>query len=130
MLENFLIEGKRDKCWVFCMTFGYRRMSYYELVLTQGTETFLGCHINPSEYFGGVSEVVLIDNLKSGVVRSNFYEPEIQSEYSRMLQHYGSRPVTCRVRRPEEKGEVESGGRSHIPGYKLGQAKVLLWGQV
>lgn len=106
---KFLIEGKWHKCWVFCMTLSYSRMSYYELVLRQDIETFLRCHINAFEYFGGVPEVVLIDNLKSGVVRSNFYEPEIQSEYSRMLQHYGSSPVTCRVRRPEEKGKVESG---------------------
>ena len=91
------------------MTLSYSRMSYYELVLSQDTKNFLKCHINAFEYFGGVPEVIRIDNLKSGVVRSNFYEPEIQSEYSRMLQHYGSSPVTCRVRRPEEKGKVESG---------------------
>ena len=91
---KFLIEGKWRKCWVFCMTLSYSRMSYYELVLNQDTKNFLKCHINAFEYFGGVPEVIRIDNLKSGVVRSNFYEPEIQSEYSRMLQHYGSSPVT------------------------------------
>lgn len=106
---KFLIEGKWHKCWVFCMTLSYSRMSYYELVLRQDTETFLRCHVNAFEYFGGVPEVVLIDNLKSGVVKSNFYEPEIQREYSQMLQHYGLSPVACRVRRPEDKGKVESG---------------------
>lgn len=106
---KFLVDGKLRKCWVFCMTLGYSRLAYYELVLSQDIESFLRCHINAFEYFGGVPEVIRLDNLKSGVVKANFYEPEIQTEYARMLSYYGSSPVPCKVRRPEEKGKVESG---------------------
>ncbi|MCB4205624.1 IS21 family transposase, partial [Deferribacterales bacterium Es71-Z0220] len=46
---------------------------------------------------------------KSGVLKTNFYEPEIQREYAEMLKYYGSSPITCKVRYPQEKGKVESG---------------------
>ena len=105
---KFLVDGKWKKCWIFCMILGFSRLSYYELVLSQDIERFLRSHINAFEYFGGVPEVIRIDNLKSGVVRANFYEPEIQTEYARMLSYYGSSPIPCKVRRPEEKGKVES----------------------
>jgi hypothetical protein len=70
--------------------------------------TFIRCHINAFEYFAGVPSTIKIDNLKSGVLLANFYEPSIQVEYANMLNYYGSVPIACRVKTPEEKGKVES----------------------
>ena len=100
---------KKVKSWIFCMVLSYSRYKYYEIVQHQDVQTFLRCHINAFEYFSGVPQVVKIDNLKSGVLQSNFYEPVIQREYSEMLKYYGSSPVACKVRYPQEKGKVESG---------------------
>lgn len=102
-------KKKNVKCWIFCMVLSYSRYGYYELVQSQDVKTFLKCHINAFNFFKGVPKVVKIDNLKSGVLRSNFYEPEIQREYAEMLKYYGSSPITCKVRYPQEKGKVESG---------------------
>ena len=104
----FNYGGKKVKTWIFCMRLSFSRYDYYELVTSQNIPTFIRCHINAFEYFGGVPEIVKIDNLKSGVLKANFYEPEIQHEYANMLSYYGSSPITCKVRRPEEKGKVES----------------------
>ncbi len=101
-------NGKKVKVWVFCMRLGYSRYDFYELVTDQSVPTFMNCHIHAFEYFGGVPEIVKIDNLKSGVLHANFYEPEFQHEYVSMLLYYGSHPLACRVRKPEEKGKVES----------------------
>jgi len=90
------------------MRLSFSRYDYYELVTSQNVPTFIRCHINASEYFEAVPEIVKINNLKSGVLKANFYEPEIQHEYANMLSYYGSNPITCKVRRPEEKGKVES----------------------
>ena len=100
---------KEVKVWIFCMRLSYSRYDYYELVTDQSIPTFIRCHIKAFEYFGGVCEIVKIDNLKAGVLESNFYEPEIQHEYAAMLSYYGSSPIPCKVRKPEEKGKVESG---------------------
>lgn len=102
-------KGKKRKVWVFCMLLCHSRYAYYELVLDQSTQTFINCHINAFEYFGGVPEVVRIDNLKAAVLKANFYEATFQIEYSNFLRHYGSSPITCRVRRGQDKGKVESG---------------------
>ncbi|KAA0259349.1 IS21 family transposase [Deferribacter autotrophicus] len=100
---------KKVKCWIFCMVLSHSRYKYYEIVRSQDVETFLRCHINAFEYFGGIPRVIKIDNLKSGVLKANFYEPVIQKEYAAMLEYYGSSSFACKVRYPQEKGKVESG---------------------
>jgi transposase len=100
---------RRIKIWVFCMVLSNSRKSYYEFVTRQDIPTFLRCHINAFEYFGGATRVVKLDNLKSGVLQPNFYEPLAQEEYAGMLRYYGSSPFICRVKTPEEKGKIESG---------------------
>jgi transposase len=105
----FICDGKKKKIWVFCMVLAYSRYSYYEFVTDQKVSTFIRCHIHAFESFGGVPRVVRIDNLKAGVFEVNFYEAELQIEYHHFLNHYGCSGVTCRVRRGQEKGKVESG---------------------
>ena len=102
-------DGKKVKVWVFSMILSYSRYAYYEVVTNQKTDTFIGCHINAFEYFRGVPETVLIDNLKAAVLSANFYEPALQQNYSEFLNHYKSAPLTARVRRGQDKGKVESG---------------------
>jgi transposase len=101
--------NKKVKCWIFCMVLSHSRYKYYEIVTSQDVESFLRCHINAFEYFAGAPKLIKIDNLKSGVLESNFYEPVIQREYASMLEYYGSSPFACKVKYPQEKGKVESG---------------------
>lgn len=65
--------GKRRKTWVFNMRLSYSRLDYYEKVHNQRVETFIQCHINAFKYFGGVPEYVKIDNLKTAILKANFY---------------------------------------------------------
>ena len=108
-MGRFERNGKEIKVWVFCMLLSHSRYGYYEVVTDQSIPTFLACHRNGFEYFGGVPQTVKLDNLKAGVLRADFYEPLIQTQYAAFLAHYGSAPITARVRRPEDKGKVESG---------------------
>jgi transposase len=101
--------GKRRKTWVFNMRLSYSRLDYYEKVYDQTVETFIQCHINAFEYFGGVPEVVKIDNLKAAVLEANFYQPVFQEMYKNFAMYYGFDPIPCRVRQPNDKGKVESG---------------------
>lgn len=102
-------EGKMRKSWVFNMRLSYSRFDYYETVFNQKVETFINCHKNAFRKFGGVPQTVKIDNLKSAILQAGFYESIYQNLYKRFADHYGFYPLPCRVRKPQEKGKVESG---------------------
>jgi transposase len=108
-LGKYKKDGKWVKAWVFCMVLSYSRYAYYEIVLDQKVKTFIWCHIHAFEFFRGVPKTVKIDNLKSAVLKANFYEPVIQRQYSEFLTYYKSAPITARIRRGQDKGKVESG---------------------
>jgi len=104
-----LYQGKKRKTWVFNMRLSYSRLDYYEIVYDQRVETFIQCHINAFNYFGGIPQYIKIDNLKAAILKANFYEPIYQELYKNFAYHYGFHPLPCRVRRPNDKGKVESG---------------------
>jgi len=104
-----LYQGKKRKTWVFNMRLSYSRLDYYEVVYDQRVETFIRCHINAFNYFGGIPQYIKIDNLKSAILQANFYEPIYQELYKNFAYHCGFHPLPCRVRRPNDKGKVESG---------------------
>lgn len=91
------------------MRLSYSRLDYYEVVFDQSVETWINCHIKAFTYFGGVPEVIKLDNLKAGVINANFYEPVYQKEYLRLAKHYNTLLHPCRPYQPQEKGKVESG---------------------
>lgn len=102
-------NGKLRKAYVFNMRLSYSRLDYYEVVFDQTCQTWVQCHINAFKYFGGSTKVIKLDNLKAGVIDSNFYEPIYQKEYKRLADHYNVLLSPCRVYQPQEKGKVESG---------------------
>ena len=101
--------GKRRRTWVFNMKLSYSRLDYYEKVYDQRVETFIQCHINAFSYFKGIPEYVRIDNLKAAILEANFYEPIYQKLYKDFAEHYGFKPLPCRIYSPNDKGKVESG---------------------
>ena len=103
------INGKYKKAWVFIMVLGFSRYMFAQIVFEQSVKTFIQCHINALRYFSGVPQIVKIDNLKAGVIDTNFYEPVIQRAYAAFAAHYGFLPQPCRVYTPTDKGKVESG---------------------
>jgi transposase len=102
-------NGKLRKAYIFNMRLSYSRLDYYEVVFDQKIDTWINCHINAYNFFGGVPQIIKLDNLKSGVLNANFYEPVYQKEYQRLAQHYGCWLSACRPYQPQEKGKVESG---------------------
>ena len=114
--------GKRRKTWVFNMRLSYSRLDYFEAVYNQRVETFIACHMNGFHYFGGVPHTVKIDNLKAAVLQANFYEPIYQSLYKSFADHYGFKPIPCRIYTPNDKGKVESGIKYVKTNFFLGRS--------
>ena len=104
-----LSNRRKRKTWVFNMRLSYSRLDYYEKVYDQRVETFIQCHINAFKYFGGIPKYIKIDNLKAAILEANFYEPVYQQLYKNFADQHGFKPIPCRVRRPNDKGKVESG---------------------
>lgn len=107
-MGTFQNHGKPVKVWVFSMILSHSRYAYYGLVTTQKISAFIECHYKAFEYFGGVPKTVKLDNLKSGVITPDFYEPVLQEQYAAFLAYYNCAPIACRVRRPQDKGKIES----------------------
>jgi transposase len=104
-----LKDGRYVRPWFFKMVLSYSRHSYEEAVWSQDVETFIACHQRAFEAFGGVVKLVRLDNLKSGVLKANLYEPELNPLYAAFAKYCGFTPLPCLPRKPEHKGKTESG---------------------
>ncbi len=102
-------DGRFRKTWAFNMKMSYSRKDFYKKVYNQRVETFIECHEEAFRYFEGVPQYVRIDNLKAAILKANFYEPVYQRLYENFASYYGFGIIPCRVRRPNDKGKVESG---------------------
>ncbi len=103
-----LKNGRYVKPWLFVMTLSHSRKSFEKVVWHQDVETFIRCHEEAFSAFGGVTQTVLLDNLKSGVLKAHLYEPELNPLYEEYSKHAGFIPLPCRVATPQHKGKVES----------------------
>lgn len=103
------LSKRERKAWVFVMTLSFSRHQYAEIVFDQRVETWIRLHITAFESFGGVVNRVVIDNLKSGIVKAVVHDPEPQRSYRDFAEHYGFLISPCRPRTPQHKGKVESG---------------------
>lgn len=93
---------------LFVMTLGASNYTYVEATLTQGLADFVGATVRGFEYFGGVPEVLVPDQLRSAVSGPDRYDPDINSTYLEMAKHYGVAVVPARPGRPRDKAKVES----------------------
>lgn len=102
-------DGKKRRSWVLRAVLSYSRKGYSEAVMRQDTESFLRCLENAFRAFGGVPQVINLDNLKAAVTKADWYDPELNPKLAEFARHYGVRVMPCRARRPEHKGKVERG---------------------
>lgn len=100
-------NGKYRRVWVFKMTLSCSKHAYEELVEHQDLETFIRCHERAFAWFGGVTEIVTLDNLKSGVLQASLYDPILNRTYMSFASHWGFAANPCIPFTPEHKGVVE-----------------------
>ena len=94
---------------VFVAVLGASSYTYCEATWSQGLSDWIASHIRAFEFFGGLPEVLVPDNLKAGVTSPHLYEPDLNPTYQDMAVHYGVAVVPARVRRPQDKAKAESG---------------------
>ena len=102
-------SGKYRRTRLFVLTLGYSRKSVRLLVFHSSSQIWAELHEKAFRRLGGVTRVVVLDNLREGVLKPDIYDPTVNPLYRDVLSHYGSVALACRVRDPDRKGKVESG---------------------
>jgi transposase len=103
------LSGEVRAAQIFVAVWGASNYTYAEATWSQGLADWIGSHVRAFEFAGGLTEVVVPDNLKSGVSRPCRYEPELNPTYQDLAMHYGVAVLPARVRRPRDKAKVEVG---------------------
>lgn len=94
---------------VFIAVLGASNYTYAESTWTQTLPDWIASHCRAYQFIGGVPEVTVPDNLKSGVKNPCFYEPDINPTYLDMARHYGTAIIPARVAKPKDKAKAEVG---------------------
>ncbi|MDX8462486.1 IS21 family transposase [Mesorhizobium humile] len=104
-------SGEIREAEIFVAVLGASSYTFAEATWTQTLPDWIGSHVRMFRFFQGVPRLIILDNLKSGVSRASFYDPEIK----RQLRHDGlslwRRCSSARPKRPRDKSKVENGVR-------------------
>ena len=102
-------SGKYRRTRLFVLTLGYSRKSVRLLVYRSSAQVWAELHERAFRRLGGSVRVVVLDNLKEGVLTPDIYDPTLNPLYRDVLAHYGAVALPCRVGDPDRKGKVEAG---------------------
>jgi len=102
-------SGEITKAQIFVAVMGASNYTYAEATFTQTLPDWIGSHVRAFSYFQGVPALCVPDNLKSCSSKACRYEPEINSTYADMIQHYNTAVLPARPRKPRDKASAEVG---------------------
>ena len=102
------VTGKYRRTRLFVFTLGYSRKSVRLLTFASSTRSWAELHEQAFRRLGGTVQVVVLDNLREGVLTADIYDPALNPLYRDVLAHYGVVALPCRVGDPDRKGKVES----------------------
>ena len=103
------VTGEVHEAHLFLAVLGFSNYTFARAYENERTESFLDAHARAFAYFGGVPELLVPDNLKTGVRKPDRYEAEIAAPYAELAAHYGCVVLPARVGKPRDKAKVEVG---------------------
>ncbi|MHB1661990.1 MAG: IS21 family transposase [bacterium] len=103
------VTGEITEVELFVGVLGASNYTFAYAVSDQSLENWINCHIKMFGFFGGVPAAIVPDNLKSGVTKPNYYDPEINPTYLEMSLHYDTVIIPARPYKPKDKPKVENG---------------------
>ena len=101
------LTGGEIKVYIFVAVLPCSGYAYVEGFLSQNLENWVSAHVNAYRYFGGATRMLIPDNLKTGVDKTDWYTPTINRTYQELAEHYGTAVIPARVRKPKDKPSVE-----------------------
>ena len=116
------VTGVVREAEIFVGVLGASNYTYAEATFTQSLPDWIGAHVRMFRFLGGVPRLLVPDNLKSGVNKPSFYDPEINRSYGAIAAHYDVGVLPARPRKPRDKAAVEAGVR-FTQSYVLGRLR-------
>ena len=101
--------GEITQAQIFVGVLGYSGYTFCEATASQSSQDWNASHIRMFEFFKGVPQFVVPDNLKAAVIKADKYFAQINQNYSKLCEHYGVEPFPARVRKPKDKAKAEAG---------------------
>ncbi len=101
------LERRRKTLYAFIGTLGFSRHKFVQFVYSQNQQSFVQSHVDMFTWFGGVTRVLTIDNLKDGVLKPDIYDPVLNRAYADLAEYYKTFIDPCRIASPQDKGKVE-----------------------
>ena len=103
------ITGEVHEACVFVATMGASNYTYAEAFWTMELQDWIEAHVRAFSFLGGVPDLTVPDNPKTGVTKACFYDPVLNRTYAELAEHYNTTIVPTRVRKPKDKAIVENG---------------------
>lgn len=100
--------GASRKAYLFVAALAYSAYFYVEAFVDQKLPAWIDAHVGAFEFFGGAGRLLVPDNLRTGVSKSDRYEPVLNPAYAALAEHYGTAIIPARVRHPRDKALVEN----------------------
>jgi len=100
--------GKVVPAYLFVATLGASNYTYVEAVLSRELPSWISSHIPTCEFMGCTPDIVVIDNVKTGVAHPCRYEPDLNPTYQDAMTHYDTTVIPARVKRTRDKAKVEA----------------------
>jgi len=101
-------SGHISQASLFVATLGASNYTFAEATMNQELPSWIKLHVDAFEFFGGLAEVLVPDNVKTGVKSPCRYEPDINPTYQDLAQHYGTTVIPARSGKPKDKAKVET----------------------
>ena len=101
--------GEIEEAPVFVAVLTASNYTYAEAQQSENQYSWNNGHVRAFDYFGGVVRIVKPDNLKTGIAKANYYEPDVNLAYQELAEHYHFAVLPARVKKPRDKGKVENG---------------------
>jgi transposase len=100
-------SGARRRVWAFVMVLAYSRHLFCYPVLRMTQPEFLAAHVAAFAFFDGAPQRLVPDNLGSGVLKADLYDPRLNRGYAELSHHYGCLVDPARICHPKDKPRVE-----------------------
>lgn len=101
------VTGEESKAYLFVAVLPCSCYAYVEACPDMKAESWLLCHAHAYSYYGGVTRLLIPDNLKTGVTANTRYDTVLNRSYQELAEHYDTAIVPARVRHPQDKSLAE-----------------------
>lgn len=95
------------RVWAFVIVLACSRHMFVRPVLRMDQTSWVAAHLAAWEFFGACPTRLVPDNLKTGVIKPDLYDPLLNRSYAEMADYYGCLIDPARAVKPKDKGRVE-----------------------